>query len=49
MKMQMSIKIKVPSDQNPELSKVLSANPAEGQNEALHVSPTVRNSVFPIG
>ena len=35
---------KIPSAENPQLSKVLSVKPAVGQNVALHALPTVKNS-----
>lgn len=38
--------IKAPSTENPKLLKILCLKPAEGQNIALHVWPTVRNCVF---
>ena len=40
--------MKVPSSENPELSKVLSVKPGLGQNIALYVSLTARNSTFSI-
>ena len=39
----MHAEIKVPSVENPKLSKVLSSKPGAGQNIAMHASPTARN------
>ena len=40
------LRVKIPSADNPELSKVLSSKNGVGQRIALHASPAVRDSTF---